>query len=211
MINFLNEMLRHLFLTGMCEDFTETSQVSFDLPDEKFRSQVKTLGKNVLNVCLVDLKENRSQAVMEAPRQSKDANVGARVTRRRVDCHYLISAWSPATRSVEPSLDEHALLYDAMALLVEAEPLIPREIYGSKPLPRNFPVALHDAQLPSVLSPTERFPKIGEFWSAARGVYWKPTIHLVVTLPVMTRPDRNEKNASRPHAEKFGLPVVRVM
>jgi hypothetical protein len=62
MINFLNETLRQLFLTRMKDDLADPSQVSFDFPDDDFRNQVKTQGKNALNVCLVDLRENRTLA-----------------------------------------------------------------------------------------------------------------------------------------------------
>ena len=106
MINFLNETLRHLFLTGLSQDLTEDSQISFELPDEEFRNQVKTLGKNALNVCLVDLRENRSACAADSPRTTAGPGPQPALARRRIDCHYLISAWSPAIKSVEPTLDE---------------------------------------------------------------------------------------------------------
>jgi hypothetical protein len=183
MINYLHETLRQLFLSRIKDDIGDASQVSFELPDEDFRNQVKTLGKNVLNVCLVDLRENRSMA--GAPMQQAQP-VTQKAQPRRVDCHYLISAWSPATRSVEPTLDEHALLYKAMAALMEAEPLVASRIYGGKPIPQNFPATFRDAELPTVIFPVERFSKVAEFWSATKGVQWKPTIHLIVTLPVVS-------------------------
>jgi hypothetical protein len=183
MINYLNETLRQLFLSRIKDDIADASQVSFELPDEDFRNQVKTLGKNVLNVCLVDLRENRSVASTTMQQSQADAQI---VQPRRVDCHYLISAWSPATRSVEPTLDEHSLLYKAMAALMEAEPLVASRIYGDKPMPQIFPAVFRDAELPTVIFPVERFSKVAEFWSATKGVQWKPTVHLIVTLPVVS-------------------------
>jgi hypothetical protein len=184
MINYLNETLRQLFLSRIGDDIGDASQVSFELPDEEFRSQVRTQGKNVLNVCLVELRENRSVPVTdEAPSISRDSN-GQRPAHRWIDCHYLISAWSPATRNVEPTMDEHGLLYKAISALTESQPLVPAKIYGAMPFPHDFPAALRDAALPTILLPVERFPKIAEFWSTGRG-HWKPTIHLVITLPVL--------------------------
>jgi hypothetical protein len=183
MINFLNEILRQLFVSRI-KDIADSSQVSFELPDEEFRIQVKTLGQNVLNLSLVDLRENRTLG-RKTPK-SWGLAAEEKPDQRRVDCHYLISAWSPAARSVEPCMDEHALLYKALAALMEAEPLVACRIYGSKPLPANFPQMLRSAELPIVVLPVERFPKTAEFWTAARGVRWKPTIHLVVTLPVFS-------------------------
>jgi hypothetical protein len=177
MISFLNEMLRQLFLTAINDEITDSLQVSFEFPDEEFRSQVKAQGRSALNVCLVDLRENRALASPAAVTSA---------SQRRVDCHYLISAWSPATRSVEPAMDEHALLYKAMSALMEAEPLVPRRIYNGKTIPKNFPAIFRDAEFPAVILPVERFPKVAEFWSGSRGVHWKPSIHLVVTLPVVS-------------------------
>jgi hypothetical protein len=183
-INCLNETLRQLFLSRIADEIGDASQVSFELPDEEFRNQVKTQGKNVLNICLVELRENRNVSVADAaPGFSRDANT-QRPARRWIDCHYLISAWSPATRNVEPTMDEHGLLSKAISALMESEPLQPAKIFGAKPLPRDFPAALRDGALPMILLPMERFPKIGEFWSTGRG-HWKPTIHLVVTLPIL--------------------------
>jgi len=179
MIHFLDETLRELFISQIKDEITDSSQVSFELPDDEFCSHVKTLGRSVLNVSLVDMRENRSTAVGNL----KSSQTGSAL--RRVDCHYLISAWSPAVKSAEPVLDEHALLYKALVALMEAEPMVPRAIFGFKPLPRDFPEPLRDTVFPTVVLPVERFPKTAEFWAAAKGVHWKPTIHLVVTLPIV--------------------------
>jgi hypothetical protein len=195
MINFLNETLRQLFLSRIKDDLGDASQVSFELPDDEFRNQVKTQGKNMLNVCLVDLRENRS--LNGQPPQSSNAASGQTAV-RRVDCHYLISAWSPATKSVEPTQDEHALLYKAMAAVMAAEPLMPSRVYDGKHVPNNFPATFRDAELPTTIFPVERFAKVAEFWTATKGVQWKPTIHLIVTLPVVSNGEAVRANSSRP-------------
>jgi len=179
MINFLNETLRQLFL-GKVAEIESAAQVSFEFPDEDFRSQVKTNGRAMLNVCLVELKENRTSSPGSnwAP-----ADVGT--LERRIDCHYLISAWSPATKSVEPTLDEHALLYKALAALMRAEPLSPLKVFGATRPPANFPSNFLNSSLPTMVLPVEKYEKTGEFWNATRSVHWKPTVHLIVTLPVL--------------------------
>jgi len=185
MINFLNETLRQLFLTRMKGHVADPSQLSFDFPDDDFRSHVKAHGKSALNVCLVELRENRTAPASVATDVRLTGANGA-PNPRRVDCHYLISAWSPATRSVEPTMDEHALLYQTMVALMDCDPLVPAKIYGEESFPRNFPAVLRKAQLPVVVLPVERFPRMAEFWSASRGVHWKPTIHVVITLPILS-------------------------
>ena len=72
-------------------------------------AMLTNLEGNALNVYLVDLRENRQLRSNERVREAKrhrQRNTSA----RRVDCHYLITAWSPAviTPAVEPTLDEHS-------------------------------------------------------------------------------------------------------
>jgi hypothetical protein len=106
---------------------------------------------------------------------------------RRVDCHYLITAWSPATltAAIEPTIDEHVLLYDAGAVLMNFQPLVPSEIYAPNPLPPGFPPMLAAEEIPATVLPVEGFPKYAEFWGTMGQVHpWKPAVYLVVTLPV---------------------------
>ena len=87
---------------------------------------------------------------------------------RRVDCHYLVSAWSGATEAagVEPTVDEHDLLDQATAALFACQPIVPREAYAPDPLPPGFllgfvrclPCREPAASWASVAQPGCRFP-----------------------------------------------------
>ena len=106
----------------------------------------------------------------------------------RLDCHYLITAWSPAavTPQVESTLDEHGLLYRATTVLMNAAPLVPRLVFEpTEPVPAALePIA--DAELPTQILPVEGFPKYGEFWNTMGTNHrWKPAIYFIVTLPVL--------------------------
>jgi Pvc16 N-terminal domain/Carboxypeptidase regulatory-like domain len=185
MIDYLDDMLRQLFMNTI-SDITAASQVSFEPPDDDFRSQVKTNGKLALNVYLTDLRENRVLRSNERVRISQNGIVSEIQAPRRMDCHYLISAWSPATASgaVEPTEDEHLLLYKVITALMDAEPFVPSQILVPAPLP-TFWDLIADQQLPSVILPVEGFPKLAEFWGATKTVHWKPGVYLIVTLPVV--------------------------
>ena len=191
MIDSLSKTLRELFVTSI-DEITDPLQVGFEPPDDKWRTYVSglTIGGsavNALNVYLVDLKENRMLRSNERIRDFENGVFTESPAPRRVDCHYLISAWSPATASlptVEPTVDEHALLYKTVAALMDAEPFVPRQIYSPNPLPSGFPGIIADAQLPSTIMPVEGFPKLAEFWGATKTVHWKPAVYLIVTLPV---------------------------
>ena len=194
MIDALDGMLQQLFLTTI-DEITDASQIGFDPPDDKWRSYVASLtikGQpvNALNVYLVDLKENRVLRSNERTRDLQGGIFTEIAAPRRVDCHYLISAWSGAESTapadtLDPTVDEHALLYKAIASLMDAEPFIARQIYAPNPLPAGFPDIIADFQLPSTILPVEGFPKLAEFWGATKTVHWKPAIYLIVTLPVV--------------------------
>jgi hypothetical protein len=192
MIDALDNIIGQLFLTTI-DEITSSSQIGFEPPDDKWRAYVSNLGTggkpvNALNVYLADLKENRVLRSNERVRDFQNGLFTETPAPRRVDCHYLISAWSSATANlptVEPTVYEHALLYKAVASLMDAEPFVATQIYGSAGLPMGFPDIIADFQLPSTILPVEGFPKLAEFWGATRTVHWKPAIYLIVTLPVV--------------------------
>jgi hypothetical protein len=187
MIDSVNNLLRHMMLSQITELADET-QVRFQPPDEGWRNHVSTLQGNALNIYLVDLRENRKLRSNERVRSFENGVVNEDPAPARVDLHYLITAWSPAEPgpALEPTLDEHALLYEVTGVLMNNVPLIPRQIYEPDPLPLNFPELIADAELPVSILPVEGFPKYGEFWGTM-GVNhrWKPAVYLIVTLPVV--------------------------
>lgn len=183
----LDNLLRHLLISKV-PSLTSEDQVRFQPPDQDWRNVVSNLSPRVaLNVYLVDLRENRKLRSNERLRTVDRGVATDTPAPGRVDCHYLITAWSPATvtAAVEPSLDEHALLYEVTAALMSHMPLVPRAAYFPDPLPAGFPSLIADAELPSALLPVEGFPKYAEFWGTMGNVHpWKPAIYLQVTLPV---------------------------
>jgi hypothetical protein len=101
---------------------------------------------------------------------------------------HLISAWSPATVSpaIEPTLDEHALLYQTIAVLMQHSPFNPSRILPAGSAALNaWPAPFRDVELPVVVLPVEGFNKLAEFWSGmGQGSLWRPAIYIVVTIPV---------------------------
>lgn len=184
MIDYLDQMLRQLLVTSVSG--ITSSQVSFEPPNDAYQSQVQTSGKLALNLYLADLRENRMYRTNDTTRSLQNGIFSDAQAPRRVDCHYLLSAWSPATAHpvVEPTLDEHLLLYQATTALMDAEPFVPGAIYTPAILPSYWDL-ISDEQLPSVILPIEGFPKLAEFWGATKTVHWKPAVYLIVTLPVV--------------------------
>src|SRR5881275_1889471 len=99
-IELLDNLLRHLFLEQVA-GVTGEAQVRFQPPDQHWRTYVSnlTLGvqpANALNVYLVDLRENIKLRSNERVRSIENGIASDEPAPRRVDCHYLITAWSPA-------------------------------------------------------------------------------------------------------------------
>src|SRR5215468_776554 len=123
MLDHLDNLLRHLFMTQI-PVLSDEAQVRFQPPDEDWRSYVSTnLTGNALNIYLAELRENRKLRSNERVQDVTNGMVSETPAPRRVDCHYLITAWSPApvTPAVEPTVDEHALLYAVTGVLANNE------------------------------------------------------------------------------------------
>jgi hypothetical protein len=190
-ITGLDLLLRRL-LTSEVPSISSDDQVRFQPPDQDWRTAVAGLGdRNALNVYLFEMRENRRLRTNERERRIENGITVDMPAPRRVDCHYLITAWSAAsvTPAVEPTLDEHQLLYEVTAALIAHESLVPRQVFAPGALPAGFPPALADAELPTTLLPVEGFAKYAEFWGTMGNVHpWKPAVYLVVTLPVLLKP-----------------------
>lgn len=184
--------MRQLLIDQIAE-LTDESQIQFQPPDATWRTFVSTLTvggnpANALNIYLFDLRENRKLRSNERIRSVQNGIVSEEPAPARLDCHYFISAWSPAQVSplVEPTLDEHALLYQTTAVLTRNGPFNPSRVYPNGSLPLNaWPPPFRDVDFPVALVPVDGFNKLAEFWSGmGDGARWKPGIYLIVTLPV---------------------------
>lgn len=190
MIELFDNLLRHLFLARITE-LKDEAQVRFQPPDSAWRTYVSNLTVNgepvnALNIYLWDVRENRKLRSNERMREFDNRVVHETPAPTRIDCHYLITAWSPAqvTSAVEPMVDEHALLYQVVRALMDSEPFVPRSIYGPDSLPEGFPEIIADSELPAIVLPSEGFPNFADFWGTMDW-RWKPGVYLIVTLPVV--------------------------
>jgi hypothetical protein len=187
MLDQVDGLIRSVLLRDVT-DLTTADQVRFQPPDDDWHTAVANLGRTALNVYLVDIRENPALRDTEWLVSFEADGPHREVGPARMDCHYLISAWSPAsvTPALEPTLAEHALLYRAMAALLRADPLNAEQIYppGSAALAATDPL-IRAADLPVRVAPGEGWPKLAEFWGAmGSNERWKPAIWYTVTIPV---------------------------
>ncbi len=198
MIDHLDTLLHRLFRNSIAELSADT-QVRFQPPDEDWRGLVPGitdgLGNpgNSLNVYLIDLRENRKLRTAERDRITQGSDIFEVPPPRRVDCHYLISAWSPVTVSIaiDPTLDEHALLAEAARVLGAHDDLDPVAIYARSNPPQVPPPVIAEERFPLTLLPVEGFPKYAEFWGTmGEKNRWKPCIYTVITVALKELPVR---------------------
>lgn len=190
MLDHVDNLLRAVLMAGV-PGITTEDQVRFQPPDDDWRTVVAGLSRNALNVYLVDLRERRDLRANEWVAGFGPDGPTRTPEPVRMDCHYLISAWSPATTTpaVEPALDEHLLLYDAAAVLLRTAPLVPSKVYppGSAAYLALDPL-LAGAELAMEVAPADGFAKLADFWSGmGEDSRWKPVIWLTVTVPVAMR------------------------
>jgi len=197
-IDHLDLVLHRLFRNSIAE-LTSDAQVRFQPPDEDWRALVPSITDasgfpaNSLNVYLADLRENRKLRSNERERTTIGSDVFETPPARRVDCHYLISAWSPVAVSIaiDPTLDEHALLAEAARVLGATDELDPVAIYAAANPPQVVPAVLADERFPLTLLPLEGFPKIAEFWGTmGERNRWKPFLYAVITVALREAPLR---------------------
>jgi len=189
MIHHLDNLLRDI-LIDQIPSLTSETQVQFRPPDEDWRNEVTNLNTMAVNIYLADIRENRKLRSNERIKVGvENGQVIHQPAPARVDCHYLISTWSPAQPgpAVEPTQDEHNLLYQVTAVLMHNLPLNPTRFYGEgAPELAPLPEAMRNADLPVQILPVEGFFKIAEFWGTMGTNHrWKPTVYVVVTLPVV--------------------------
>jgi hypothetical protein len=108
-LSLLDNLLRQILMDGVMglkaapQSPVTEDQVGFRPPDEQWVKDVKNLQLNALNVYLVDLRENRKLRSNEQVRSIENGVVYEDPAPTRLDCHYLISGWSP-TEQLPPRL-----------------------------------------------------------------------------------------------------------
>ena len=203
MIQNLDDTLYHLFEKGLTTlgSPVTSDQIRFQPPDGAWRTHVTNVHPHAaLNVYLTDVRENRklrsNERVPVSDPNGDGGLVWTEASPTRVDCHYLITAWSNASEDgSDPdngvhgrTSEEHAILHEVASLLEANQPLVPAVVFAGT-FPAGFSSALATATLPSVVLPVEGFPKYAEFWGTMGDTHpWKPAVYLVVTVPLAVTP-----------------------
>jgi Pvc16 N-terminal domain len=188
MLDLLDVLIRDMLLGAGIPNLAQAQQVRFQPPDANLRADVATLGLPALCVYLADLRENRRLRSNERMPRPLNGDMSADPAPPRVDCHFLISAWSAVQPGpgVEPLLEEHQLLYLTTAALMQAGEIGPgRNYLPGDPKRLAWPAQFRADVFPMVVLPVEGFHKLSEFWTTmGTNSPWKPVVYCVITVPV---------------------------
>lgn len=192
MLEPLDFLLRDL-IQSRVPGFIGPTQVGFVPPNADWKAAVIAAAEERFNFYLYDLRENVRLRTNEVQTIS---NAGVSTVNRpspRLDCTYLVTAWSPVAPSplFDPAREEHRLLYQAVAALMQFRPLVPFEVYPTAaPSGLTFAAfqalapALVEQPLPMQVSLPDAVREPAEFWTTMK-VDSRPAIRLTVTIPVV--------------------------
>lgn len=170
MFDDMDASLAALLADGAAPQEVRTADVSFTVPDKDFGPAQATL-----DLFLHEVQENRGLRDVAPILQPLPA--GGWESERsplRVDCTYLVTAWSPKTGALRAA-EEHRLLGRAL-LWLGRFPVIPDQYARGalKTPPQPYPLATTVAQ-------TREGQSMGEFWTAL-GIAPRPAFSLTVTI-----------------------------
>src|SRR5439155_19333441 len=167
------------------------TQLGFVPPDDDWRTGVVNAGEERLNIYLYDLRENLKLRSNERHLQQENGWYRERRDPPILNCMYLITAWSPAQPApgIEPSIDEHRLLYSVAQVLFRRRSLLISDVYqlglvipSGRSLPA-IPAELREEELPMEVAHHEASSDLLDFWSTMHGD-WRPSLKLTVALHV---------------------------
>ncbi|KST62207.1 DUF4255 domain-containing protein [Mastigocoleus testarum] len=166
MFRDLDDSLKRLLEVELFGVLSDSVTVVFDTPDDKFNPP----NQRTVDFFLYDVRENRDLRSNERllERQSNGI-LRKNLAPVRVDCSYMVTAWSGNTES------EHSLLGEVMKVLLRYPTLPDTILVGS--------LAGQEPSLPTSTLQPARLQSLGEFWQALGGKP-KAALHYTVTISV---------------------------
>ena len=182
MLNLVDQLIEQVLDTG----WTTTPPPAkpsffFTIPDEAWLAKVKAGIDLRLDIYLYEVRENREfRGAHWDEIELPDRTSVLSQPPAYFDCHYLISAWSPAedSEALNPVLDEHEVLSEALRVLMRNPDVTPGVIgiAGGGPV-------FQGAHVYFTVTPPETPRVLNDFWSTMK-LPWRPAIQLVVTAPL---------------------------
>lgn len=173
MIDDLDKTLETLLRKELPANLVDQITISFATPDNQFPPTSVTLP--AIDMFLYDVRENRDLRSNEwIVERSSSGSVTKSQPPARVECSYLVTAWS-SDSSTTPALDEHRLLGEVLKVLLQHSNIPPQILQGS--------LQGQEPNLPAITLQPGRLQSLGEFWQALGGKP-KAALNYTVTFAV---------------------------
>ncbi len=193
MFDDVDASLAALLADGAAPAEVRAAEVSFAVPDHDFAP-----GQPALDLFLYDVAENRSLRE-DAPSMERTPAGGWQSQRApmRVDCSYLVTAWSPLP-GAQRAAAEHRLLGRALLWTARFAVIPPEYLRGTLAVPpQPYPVVAWVAQ-------SREGRSAGEFWTAL-GIAPRPSFSLTVTVALQPHTEFDEFAALQQIQLRHGL------
>lgn len=174
MIDELDDSLELLLARELPPALKGKVEISFATPDDQFSPGDE--GKLAVNLFLYDIRENNELRNNEWEVEHKENVVYREPPPIRIDCSYLVTAWSSADERYRPK-EEHRVLTEVMIILLRYPTLPKKFLTGS--LEKRAP------PLPTTALQPGRLQSLGEFWQALGG---KPKAAFDYTVTISVQP-----------------------
>jgi hypothetical protein len=188
MIDDLDKTLEELLRRELSAGLVNQVAISFAPPDNEFPPQ--DVKPPAVNLFLYDIRENLdlrdTQWILE---RRPDGTAVRAKSPVRVDCSYLITAWS-SQGSKSRWLEEHHLLGEVMKVLLR-HPTLPAVLLQNR-------LAGQEPPLPASTLQPGRLQSPAEFWQALGGKP-KAALHYTVTIGI---PAEHDFDIDRPVFDK---------
>lgn len=166
MFQDLDDSLKKLLEVELLGVLSEPVTVVFDTPDDKFNPP----NQRTVDFFLYDIRENsdlrNNEWLLE---RESNGIVRKNFPPVRVECSYMVTAWSSDARS------EHSLLGEIIKVLLR-HPTLPESILTGN-------LVGQDPLLPTTVLQPAKLQSLGEFWQALGGKP-KAALHYTVTIGI---------------------------
>lgn len=171
MLNDLDQSLKTLLEQELPPDLVEQVTISFESPDTQAGQDA-----NAINLFLYDVRENWELRSNEWQVERNNTGVTQTPPPARVDCSYLITAWSKIPDGQQGKADQEHLFLGAVMKVLLRHRILPAEVLQGELQGQEPPVRAKPLQASQLQS-------LGEFWQAM-GSKPKAMLNYTVTISV---------------------------
>jgi hypothetical protein len=169
MFDDLDATLKAVFADAAAPGDLRNADVGFDTPDKDYQPAQATI-----NLFLHEVAENRALRDEARVLERTNGTYTSRLPSLRLDCTYLVTAWSSQAAGLKAQ-EEHHLLGLALIWLSRFPQIDDRFLQGTLKTPAQpYPLS-------TVVAQTKEGQPMGHFWSAL-GVPPRPAFSLTVTI-----------------------------